>query len=103
MKSLLRRIYERPSSRWNSDEPESTIASINSLVRGWCAYFDRGAVLDTYKLVRKYTERRVRRWLVRRTGQRGTGIPQIPDEYLYRTLGLYNVPVRLSDLSRAKV
>ena len=55
------------------------------------------------KLVRKYTERRVRRWLVRRTGQRGTGIAQIPDEYLYRTLGLYNVPVRLSDLSRAKV
>jgi RNA-directed DNA polymerase len=103
VKSLLRRIHERTSSRWNSDEPESTIASINSLVRGWCAYFDQGAVLDTYKLVRKYTERRVRRWLVRRTGQRGTGIAQIPDEYLYRTLGLYNVPVRLSDLSRAKV
>ena len=103
VKSLLRRIHERTSSRWNSDEPESTIASINSLIRGWCAYFDQGAVLDTYKLVRKYTERRVRRWLVRRTGQRGTGIAQIPDEYLYRTLGLYNVPVRLSDLSRAKV
>jgi group II intron reverse transcriptase/maturase len=103
VKSLLRRIHERTSSRWNSDEPESTIASINSLVRGWCAYFDQGAVLDTYKLVRKYTERRVRRWLVRRTGRRGTGIAQIPDEYLYRTLGLYNIPVRLSDLSRAKV
>jgi group II intron reverse transcriptase/maturase len=103
VKSLLRRVHGRTSSRWNSDEPQSTIASINSLIRGWCAYFDQGAVLDTYKLVRKYTERRVRRWLVRRTGQRGTGIAQIPDEYLYRTLGLYNIPVRLSDLSRAKV
>jgi hypothetical protein len=103
VKSLLRRVHERTSSRWNSDEPASTVASINSLVRGWCAYFDQGAVLDTYKLVRKYTERRVRRWLVRRTGQRGTGIAQIPDGYLYQTLGLHNVPVRLSDLSRAKV
>ena len=103
VKSLLRRIHERTSSRWNSDEPTSTVASINSLLRGWCAYFDQGAVLDTYKLIHKYTERRVRRWLTRRTGQRGTGIAQIPDEYLYGALGLHNVPVRLNDLSRAKV
>jgi hypothetical protein len=40
---------------------------------------------------------------MRRAGQRGTGIAKFPDEYLYKTLGLYNVPVRLSDLSRAKV
>jgi group II intron reverse transcriptase/maturase len=103
VKSLLRRIHERTTSRWNSEEPTSTVASINSLLRGWCAYFDQGAVLDTYKLVRKYTERRVRRWLTRRTGQRGTGIAQISDEYLYGALGLYDVPVRLNDLSRAKL
>jgi len=103
VKSLLRRIHERTSSRWNSDEPASTVASINSLLRGWCAYFDQGAVLDTYKLVRKYTERRVRRWLLRRTGQQGAGIAKIPDESLYKELGLYNVPVRLNDLSRAKI
>jgi hypothetical protein len=38
---------------------------------------------------------------MRRTGRQGAGIAQIPDEYLYRTLGLHNVPVRLSDLSGA--
>jgi hypothetical protein len=102
VKSLLRRIHERTSPRWSSDEPENTVASINSLVRGWCAYFDQGAVLKTYKLVRHYTERRVRRWLLRRTGRQGAGIDQIPDEYLYQTLGLYAVPVRLPDLLRAK-
>jgi hypothetical protein len=74
-----------------------------ALLRGWCAYFDQGAVLKTYKLVRHYTERRVRRWLMRRTRRRGTGIGQFPDEYLYNTLGLYAVPVRLTDLPRAKV
>lgn len=103
VKSLLRRIHERTSSRWNSDEPETTVASISSLLRGWCAYFDNGAVLKTYKLVRNYTDRRVRRWLMRRTGREGTGFGQIPDEYLYKTLGLYAVPVRLADLPRAKV
>ena len=103
VKSLLRRIDERTSSRWNSDEPENTVASISSLLRGWCAYFDNGAVLKTYKLVRNYTDRRVRRWLMRRTGREGSGFAQIPDEYLYKTLGLYAVPVRLADLPRAKV
>ena len=103
VKSLLRRIHERTSSRWNSDEPENTVASISSLLRGWCAYFDNGAVLKTYKLVRNYTDRRVRRWLMRRTGREGSGFAQIPDEYLYKTLGLYAVPVRLADLPRAKV
>jgi hypothetical protein len=48
VKSLLQRVHERTSSRWNSDEPESTVASISSLPRGWCAYFDQGVVLKTY-------------------------------------------------------
>ena len=44
VKSLLRRVHERTSSRWNSDEPESTIASISSLLRGWCASSTRARV-----------------------------------------------------------
>ena len=37
-----------------------------------------------------------------RTSQRGTGIAQISDEYLYEALGLYDVAVRLNDLSRGE-
>jgi len=102
VKRLLRRIHERTSSRWYPDEPESTVARISSLLRGWCAYFDQGPVLKIYELVHRYTERRVRRWLMRRAGRRGTGFAQIPDEYLYETLGLYAVPLRRADLPRAK-
>jgi len=58
---------------------------------------------DTYDFVRRYTERRVRRWLTRRTGQRGAGFAQFPDKYLYETLGLYAVPNRRADLSRVNV
>jgi group II intron reverse transcriptase/maturase len=103
VKSLLRRIHERTTRQWYPDEPASTVARISSMIRGWCGYFDQGPVIEIYELVRAYTERRVRRWLMRRTGRRGVGFRQIPSEYLYETLGLYSVPRRRVDLPRAKV
>jgi group II intron reverse transcriptase/maturase len=103
VKSLLKRIHERTTRQWYPDEPASTVARISSMVRGWCGYFDQGPVIETYELIRAYTERRVRRWLMRRTGRRGVGFRQIPDEYLYETLGLYSVPRRRVDLPRSKV
>jgi group II intron reverse transcriptase/maturase len=103
VRSLLERIHERTSRQWYPDTPESTVARISSMLRGWCGYFDQGPVMDIYDRIRTYTGRRVRRWLMRRTGRRGTGFRQIPDEYLYGTLGLYRVPLRRVDLPRAKV
>jgi group II intron reverse transcriptase/maturase len=103
VKSLLRRIHGRTTRQWYPDEPVSTVARISSMIRGWCGYFDQGPVMELYELVRAYTERRIRRWLMRRTGRRGVGFRQIPSEYLYETLGLYQVPRRRVDLPRAKV
>jgi len=102
VKSLLRRIHARTSSQWYPDEPANTVGRISSLLRGWCGYFSQGPVLPIYELIRAYTERRVRRWLMRRTGRRGTGFGQIPDKYLYESLGLYAIPRRRADLPRAK-
>jgi RNA-directed DNA polymerase len=102
VRSLLQRIHDRTSSQWYADHPENTVERISSLLRGWCGYFNQGPVLRTYETVRNYTERRVRRWLMRRAGNRGTGFAQIPDEYLYKKLGLYAIPTRRADLSRAK-
>jgi len=59
--------------------------------------------MKVYGLIRKYTERRIPRWLVKRRGGRETGYKQFPDEYLYQTLGLYAVPLRRADLPSAKV
>ena len=103
VKSLLRRIHERTTRQWYPDEPASTVARISSMLRGWCGYFDQGPVMEIYDLVRAYTERRVRRWLMRALGRRGVGFRQIPNEYLYETLGLYSIPRRRVDLPRAKV
>ena len=102
VKSLLRRIHGRTTRQWYPDEPVSTVARISSMIRGWCGYFDQGPVMEIYELVRAYTERRIRRWLMRRTGRRGVGFRQIPSEYLYETLGLYALPRRRADLPSAK-
>jgi len=103
IKSLLTRIHERTVSQRYADKPADVVSDINLQLRGWCGYFDQGPVMRTYKLIRKYTERRFRRWLVQRRGGRGTGYRQFPDEYLYQKLGLYSIPLRLADLPRAKV
>jgi len=103
VKSLLQRIHERTSRQWYIDEPLNTVARISSLLRGWCGYFNQGPVIQTYELIRNYTERRVRRWLSRRTGSTDAGFAQISDKHLYETLGLYAVPLRRTDLSSAKV
>jgi RNA-directed DNA polymerase len=102
VRSLLRRIHERTTRQWYLDDPASTVARISSMLRGWCGHFDQGPVMEIYDRIRNYTDRRIRRWLMRRTGRRGTGFRQIPDEYLYGTLGLYRVPHRRADLPRAK-
>jgi RNA-directed DNA polymerase len=99
VRSLLQRIYDRTSSKRYVDHPQDVTNDLSSLLRGWCGYFNQGPVIRTYSLVRAYTERRLRRWLMRRAGRKG----QIPDKHLYETLGLYSVLTRRADLSSAKV
>ncbi len=103
IKSLLTRIHERTSSQRYADSPAEAVAYINRQLRGWCGYFDQGPVMKVYGFIRKYTERRLRRWLVKRRGGRGTGYRKFPYEYLYQKLGLYAIPLRRADLPSAKV
>jgi len=102
VRSLLKRIHERTTPQWYADTPPSTVARINTLLRGWCGYFNQGPIMATGERIRRYTEMRLRRWLMRRSGYRGTGLHQFPTKYLFETLGLYDVRVRRSDPSNAK-
>src|SRR4051794_36432133 len=102
VRRLMQRIHEAPRSRWHSTSPAERVAVINRLLRGWTAYFNQGPVLRTYGLVRRYVERRVRRWLMRRSGRRGTGDRRYPDEHLYGVLGLFPLPLHRGDLPSAK-
>ena len=72
------------------------------MIRGWAGYFDQGPVVRVYRAIQLYTERRVRRWLMRRSGRRGTGYRRYPDAHLYEVLGLYKLPGRRADPPNAK-
>jgi hypothetical protein len=103
VRSLLKRIHERTTPQWYADTPLSTVTRINTLLRGWCGYFNQGPVTLTRERVRRYTETRLRRWLLRRSGYGGTGLAQFPAKHLYEKLGLYDVRIKRGDLSSAKV
>ena len=102
VRKLLLRIHEETSSQWNWQLPEKRIHEINLVLRGWCGYFNQGPVAHIYWLLRRYTERRLRRWLMRRQQRHGTGYKQYPDAYLYETLGLYQLPASRAAVLKAK-
>jgi RNA-directed DNA polymerase len=102
VRRLLQRVHDATTPYEHAESPELRVAAISRLLRGWAEYFNQGPVLPTYKLIRWYVQRRLQRWLVRRSGQAGTGYRQYPDEYLYETLGLYALPRRRADLPSAK-
>ena len=99
---LRRRIHDETSRRWDCLLPQERIPVINSILRGWCGYFSHGHVLPTYRVMRRYTELRLRRWLMRREKRYGTGYKRYPSAYLYQTLGLYPIPTRRADMLNAK-
>jgi group II intron reverse transcriptase/maturase len=93
VRRVLRKIHEETSSRWSLELPEARVAVLNPILRGWCGYFNQGPVAKVYAAIRQYTERRFRRWLMRRVQKHGTGYKQYPDHYLYEKLGLIMLPV----------
>lgn len=102
MRELLLRIHEETSRPWDWQLPEKRIHEINLVLRGWCGYFNQGPVAQIYWLIRRYVERRFRRWLMRREQRHGTGYKRYPDSYLYDTLGLYQLPTSRAAVLNAK-
>jgi RNA-directed DNA polymerase len=93
IKRLKQSIHDATSSRWNATTAESRVEEINAKVRGWAGYFNQGPVCRIYRDIQNYTARRLRIWLMRKRGKKGTGYRQYPDEYLYQTLGLHRLPL----------
>ena len=63
----------------------------------------QGPVVQVYRAVRRYVERRFRKWLMRREQRGGTGYKQYPDAYLYEELGLFPIPGRRAAAPNVKV
>lgn len=102
LKRIIERIHDETTPRWNLETVERRVTVLNALLRGWSGYFNQGRVTRTYRVVQKYTRSRLRRWLVRRQGRGGSGYRQYPNEYLYETLGLYQLPDSRAAVTKAK-
>lgn len=102
LRRIIERIHDETTSRWNLDPVEKRVTELNAILRGWSGYFNQGRVTQTYWVIQKYTDQRLRRWLIRRQGKRGTGYRQYPNEYLYETLGLYRLPTSRAAVAQAK-
>lgn len=102
LQRIIERIHDETTRRWNPLPVEKRVTELNALLRGWSGYFNQGRVVRSYRIIRVYTERRLRRWLMRRAGKRGTGYRQYPDEYLYGVLGLYRLPESRAAVAKAK-
>lgn len=103
VQKVIRKIRDETNIRMTWMTAERRVFEINQILRGWCGYFNQGPVLKSYRAVRKYTEKRLRRWLVKKHKMRGTtGIRQFPDEFLYGKLGLYEIAEVMANVPKAK-
>jgi group II intron reverse transcriptase/maturase len=69
------------------------VQETNATVRGWVQYFRYGQCYGTMRRAKFFTEQRLRKWLTRRRQKRGQGYTEYPTACLYRTFGLYAVPM----------
>lgn len=102
IKRLRARIHAETTSRWNALPVSSRVDELNPVLRGWANYFNQGPVKQIYRVIDAYTARRLRIWLRRRSGKRGTGYRQYSDQYLYEKLGLIRLLPPARDRSNAK-
>jgi RNA-directed DNA polymerase len=66
LKKIIQKIHDEISRHWLLSTAEIRVKVINLVLRGWCGYFNQGPVVPIYKIVRSYTERRLRRWLAQK-------------------------------------
>jgi RNA-directed DNA polymerase len=98
IKRLRERIHAETTSRWNGLPVSTRIDELNPMLPGWANYFNQGPVKQIYRSIDDYAARRLRIWLRRRSGKRGTGYRQYSDQYLYEKLGL----IRLLPFERGR-
>ena len=102
LKRIIGRIHDETTPRWNLDPVEKRVDELNALLRGWSGYFNQGRVIHVYRIIQRYTDARLRRWLMRRQGKRGTGYRQYSNQYLHEVLGLYKLPESRAAVTKAK-
>ena len=94
LKVKLRKMVGNHMS-WISEE--QLVGEVNRVLRGWTNYFSYGTLRKTYTRLERFTQGRVRGWLVHKHRGEGRGECRYPAKHLYGTLGLVNLAQVLTD------
>jgi len=89
---MLHRIHEQTAHNRCLLTADDVVLDLNRTLRGWANYFQLGPVTKAYRLLDRYTGRRLRRWLCHKHRKQGSGTRLYPDDYLYGVLGLVRLP-----------
>jgi len=86
---LLRKV--RDSLRASRHLPlQAAVAQVNSIVRGWVNYFRVGNSSQAFGKVRYHTERKVRRFVAKRSKRTGFGWKRWSSDVVYERWGLFS-------------
>ena len=96
LKAKLRRMVGNHMS-WISEE--QLVGEVNRVLRGWTNYFSYGTLWKTYVKLERFTQRRIRGWLVHKYRVGNRGERRFPVSHIYETLGLID-PTRVLANSR---
>jgi RNA-directed DNA polymerase len=84
------KIHEETSRSTTWREVEEQVRRLNQILTGWGNYFRLGYVTGAWKVVQQHACRRLRRWLRRKRGQKGSN-QGYPDMQLYEKYQLVNL------------
>src|SRR3990167_3339079 len=69
---------------------KEVIQAVNAVIRGWVNYFRIGNSNSAFCKVCNYTEKKVRRFVMKKKKQKGFGWKRWSREVIYQEWGLYN-------------
>ena len=102
IKRLIGKIREQTDRKSCLLDADEMVAGLNRMLGGWANYFCLGPVSKAYNTIDRYTNRRLRRWLCCKHKVGSSGYTRFSAEYLYKTLGLVNLPMLTRSFPWAK-
>lgn len=102
IKRMITSITEETDRRRTLLDADYVVGRLNRKLTGWANYFCLGPVSGAYRAIDTHVKRRLRRWLCKKHKVRGNGGTRYPDQYLYESLGLVQLPLRTRNLPWAK-
>jgi RNA-directed DNA polymerase len=102
IRKLCESISEQTRRRYTSMDPDLMVVRLNRQLRGWANYFRLGPVSKAYRAVDSHVTKRLRQWLCAKYKVREQGTSRFPNDYLYKKLGLIQLPTLTHRLPWAK-